>query len=179
MLFEPAFVKVSFAFVPVCQCVDLVSFKFCHPQVSFLDRPLFTMVNSVHTLAVCNVIKPVNSPYHICKAFPAVHYTTSIPKHFSHRRHENVTSFPPPWLNLLSTPGTKSHCPFLALKINLSPIPSFQPVNTSTWNFQQVSSSTKSCSLFMTLINVMLLNQPSQYNSLNILFSLISLLKIC
>ena len=91
--FEPIAVKVNFAPVSVCQCVNAFRSVFCHPHVSFLAKPLFTSVNLVRPVTVY-IIKSVNSAHHICRLFPSVHCTTSIHEHFSYWRHQNVTIIP-------------------------------------------------------------------------------------
>ena len=148
-----------FAPVSLCQCVNVVRLVFCHPHVSFLSKPLFAIVNLVGPVTVYNV-KSVNSQ-HICRVFPSMHCTASVDQNFSHRRHENVTSFPLPSSNLLP-PVIKSHLSPLTLMLNLSARPSFPPGTLSPPNFQHVSSSIKICLFLMTMFNTILLNQPIQ-----------------
>ena len=162
MLFEPVAVNVNFTPVSMCQCVNVVRSVFCHPHVSFLAKPLFTTVNLVGPVTVYNV-KSVNSPHHIQRVFPSMHCTTSIHRKFSYQRHENVTSFPLPSSNLLPSPVIKSHLSPLTSKLNLSPRPSLPPGTSSPPNFQHVSSSIKICLFLMTLFNMILPNQPTQY----------------
>ena len=147
--FEPVAVNVKFAPVSVCQRVNVVRSVFCHQHVSFLAKPLFTTVTLVRPVTVYSV-KSVNSARHIRGVFPSVHCTTSIHRHFSYRRRENVTSFPLPSSNLLSSPGIKSHLSPLTCKLNLSPRPSSPPGASSPPNFQHVSSSIKICLFLMT-----------------------------
>ena len=161
MPFEPVAVNVNFAPVSVCR-VSVVRSVFCHPHVSFLAKPLYTTVTLVRTVTVYNV-KSVNSAHHISGVFPSVHCTTSIHQHFPYQRHENVTSFPLPSSNLLSSPGMKTHLSSLTSKLNLSPRPPSPPGSSSPSNFQHVSSLIKICLFLMTLFNAILLNQPTQY----------------
>ena len=94
--------------------------------------------------------------------FLNVHCTTSIYRHVSYRKHENVTSFPLPSSNLLSSPGIKPYLPSLTSKFDLSPRPSFPPGTLSPLNFQHVFLSIKI--LFcMTLFNAILLDKPRQF----------------
>ena len=95
--------------------------------------------------------------------FPSFHCTTSIHRHFSYRRHGNVTSFYLASLNLLSSPGIKSYLPLLTSKLNLLLRPSLPPGTSCPLNFQHVSSSIKICLILMTLFNAILLNQPTEY----------------
>ena len=109
------------------------------------------------------IVKSVNSPHHIRRVFPSVHCTTSIHRSFSYRRHENVTSFPLPSSNLISSPITKSHTSPLTSKFNLSPRPLFPPGTSSPPNFQHMSLSIKIFLLLMTLFNAILPNQRTPY----------------
>ena len=163
MSFEPVVVNVNFAPESASQRVNVVRSVLCHPHVSFLVKPLFTTANLVRPVTVDKVIKFVNSVHHIRRVFPSVYCTTSIHRHFPYRRDENVTSFPLPSSNLLSSPGIKSHLPPLTSKLNLSPRPSFSPGTLSNLNFRHVSSSIKIFFFLMTLCNAILLNQPTQY----------------
>ena len=85
MSFELINVNVNFAAVCVCQRVNVVRLFFCHPHVPFLAKPLFTTVNLHRTVTVHDV------------------------NYFSYQRCQNVTSFPQPSSNLLSSPRIKSH----------------------------------------------------------------------
>ena len=115
-----------------CLCVNVLMF-YCHPHVPFLAKPLFTTVNLHRTVTVHNV------------------------NYFTYQRCWNVTSFPLPSWNLLSSPGIKSHLSPLTLKLNILPRP-LSPLGTlSLPNFHHVSLSNKIC-LFLNL-----LNQPTQY----------------
>ena len=86
ILLEPVAVNVNFA-------SKEVKSVFCHPHLSFLPKPLFTTVNLVRPVTAYNVTKSVNSARLIRRVFPTVHCTTSIPRYFSHRRHQNAASF--------------------------------------------------------------------------------------
>ena len=154
--------NVNIAPVSVCQRVNVVRSVLCHPHVSFLAKPLFTTVNLVRPVIASNV-KSVNSAHHIRRMFLSMQCTTSIHQRFSYRRHENGTSFPLPSLNVISSPGIKSHLSPLTSKLNLLPRPSSPPGTSSPPNFQHVSSSIKICLLLMVLFNVVSLNQPTQY----------------
>ena len=158
--FEPIAVNVNFTPVSVCQRVNVVRSVFHHLHISFLAKPLFTTVSLVHPVTVYNV-KSANSAHHICGVFPYMHCTTSIHLNFSYRRHENVTSFPLPSSNLLSSPGMKSHLSPSTSKLSLLPRPSSPPRTSSPPNFQYVPSSIKICLFLMTLFNAILLNQPT------------------
>ena len=85
MSFELINVNVNFAAVSVCQRVNVVRLFFCHPHVPFLAKPLFATVNLHRTVTVHDV------------------------NYFSYQRCQNITSFPQPSSNLLSSPGIKSH----------------------------------------------------------------------
>ena len=74
MSFEPVSVNVNFAPVPVCQRFYVVRLVFCHPH--FIPIGLVT---------VYNVIKSVNSAYHIHRVFLSMHCSTGIPRHFSYQ----------------------------------------------------------------------------------------------
>ena len=140
----------------MCQRVNAVRFVFCNQHISFSAKLFFATANRVRHVAVNNV-KSINSAYHIGRTFSSVHCTTSIHRRFSYWRHEDVKSFPLPSLNLISSPGIKSHLSPLTSKFNLSPRPSSPP------NFQHVSLSITICLFLMTLFNAILLNQPTQY----------------
>ena len=127
---------MNFAPASVCQRVNGVRFVFCHPHVSFLVKPLFTTVNLVRPVTV--YIKSVNSAHHIRRVFPCAHCTRSIHRYFSYQGRENVTSFPMPSLNLISSPGTRSHLSPLTSKFNLSLRPSYPSGTSSPPNFQHV-----------------------------------------
>ena len=86
--FQPFAVNVNFAPVSVCKRVHVVSSVFFHPHTSI--KPLFTTANLVGPVTVYNV-KSVHSAGHIRRMVPSVHCTTSIHRHLSYRRHENVT----------------------------------------------------------------------------------------
>ena len=128
--FQPAAVNVNIAPVSVRQHVNVVKSVFCHPHVSFLAKPLLTTVNLDRPVTVCNV-KSVNSAHYIRRMFPSVHCNTSIHRPFSYRRYENVTSFPLPPLNLISSPS-----------ITFS-IRSFTKTFISSWNL--ISSKLSTC----------------------------------
>ena len=85
MSFELINVNVNFAAVCVCQRLNVVRLFFCHPHVPFLAKPLFTTVNLHRTVTVHDV------------------------NYFFYQRCQNVTSFPQPSSNLLSSPRIKSH----------------------------------------------------------------------
>ena len=122
--------------VSVCQRVNVVRSMFCHPHVSSLVKPLYTTFNLVCPLTV--YIESINSAHHIRRAFPPVHCTRSIHRYFSYQGRENVTSFSLPSLNLMSSPGTRSHLSSLTSKFNLSLRPSYLPGTSFHPNFQHV-----------------------------------------
>ena len=103
----------------------------------FLVKHLFTTVKLVCPGTVYNV-KSVNSAHHIRRVFPCAHFTRSIHRYFSYQGRENVTSFPMPSLNLISSPGTRSHLSPLTSKFDLSLRPSYPPGTSSPPNFQHV-----------------------------------------
>ena len=80
---------------------------------------------------------------YICSVFPFVHCSTSTHRHLSYQRYENVSSFPLPPLNLISSPSIKSS------------IRSFSKTFISSWNL--ISSELSTC--------LILLNQPTQFCS--------------
>ena len=138
----------------------------------FLAKPLFTSVNLVRPVTVYDV-KSVNSPHHIRRVVPSVHCTTSSHWRFSYRRHENVTSFPLPSSNLLLSPRIKSHLSNLILRLNLSPR-SLSPQTSSPPNFSNIRL------FLLTLFNVILLNQQTQYILVfNILTDIILFFLVC
>ena len=47
MLFESVVVNASFASVSVWECRNVIRSVFCHPHVSFLIKPLYTIINFV------------------------------------------------------------------------------------------------------------------------------------
>ena len=89
---------MSFAPVSVCQRFNVVRSVFCHPQVSFLVKPLFTTVNLAHPVTVY-IVKSVNLAHHIRQVCPCVHCTKVSIGTFLISGRENVTSFPLPSLN--------------------------------------------------------------------------------
>ena len=103
----------------------------------FLVKHLFTAVNLVRPVTVYNV-KSINSAHHICQAIPCAHCTRSIHRYVSYQGRENVTSFPMPSLNLISSPGTRSHLSSLISKFNLSLRPSYPSGTSFPPNFQHV-----------------------------------------
>ena len=105
-----------------------------------IAKPLFTTVNLARPVTVY-ILKSVNSAHHIPRVFPFVHCTTSTHGHFFYQGRENVTSFSS--INLISSPGTKSHLLPLTSKLNLSRGPSYPSGTSSSPNFQHVSSSIK------------------------------------
>ena len=129
---------MNFAPVSVCQRVNIVRSIFCHPHVSSLVKPLYTTFNLVRPLTV--YIESVNSAHHIGRALPSVHCTRSMHRYFSYQGRENVTSFSLPSLNLMSSPGTRSHLSTLTSKFNLSLSPSYLPGTSFHANFQHVVS---------------------------------------
>ena len=153
--FEPVAVNGNFASVSVCKRVNAVRSVFCHPHVSILAIPLFNAVKFVRPVTVYN-IKSVNSAHHISRVVPSVNCTTSSHWNFSNRRHENVTSFLLPSSNLLFPPGIKSHLSTLTLRLNLSQR-YLSPATSSPPNFPNIFL------FLMTLFNVILLNQLTQY----------------
>ena len=103
----------------------------------FLVKHLFTTDNLVLPATVYNV-KPVNLAHHIRRVFPCVYCTRNIYRYFSYHGRENVTRFPLPALNLIFSPGTRSHLSPLTSKFNLSLRPSYPPGNSSPPIFQHV-----------------------------------------
>ena len=140
--------------MPVFSFADVIRYIFCHAHVSFLAKTLFTTVI---------LVRPVTSADHICRVFSSVYCAASISRHFSYRRHENVTNFPLTSSDSLSFSWRKFDPPLLTSKLNLSSRPSFRIEITSPRNFQYLSSLIKFSLFFMTLLNAILLNQPAQY----------------
>ena len=103
----------------------------------FFVKHLFTTVNLVRPVTAYNV-KSVNSAHHIRRVFPWAHCSRSIHWYFSYQGRENVTSFPLPSLNLISSPGTRSQLSPLTSKFDLSLRPSYPSGTSSPPNFQHV-----------------------------------------
>ena len=100
----------------------------------FFVKHLFTTVNLVRPVTAYNV-KSVNSAHHIRRVFPWAHCSRSIHWYFSYQGRENVTSFHLSSLNLISSPGTRSHLSPLTSKLNLSLRPSYPSGTSSLPNF--------------------------------------------
>ena len=61
--FKPVPVNVNFA--PMHVRVNAVRSVSCNLRVSFLAKPMFIYLNTVHFLNVCNAVKSVSSTHHI------------------------------------------------------------------------------------------------------------------